>query len=207
MSLRHNLALRMTRADELPELIARAAAGDEVALAQLYDRTSSLVHGLALKILGEPQAAEEITVDVYLQVWRQAERYDASRGAALGWLLTIARTRSIDRLRRHRSQTGQTWCREPGALEGAVHTGTTAGSAGGLEDVVGAAERRQAVQRALMHLAPEERRTIELAYYQGLSHSEIAARLGTPLGTVKTRIRLGMMRLRQELGDRARELG
>jgi RNA polymerase sigma-70 factor (ECF subfamily) len=190
----------MARTDELPELIARTAQGDEVALAQLYDRTSSLVHGLALKILGEVEAAEEVTVDVYLQVWRQAERYDAARGAALGWLLTIARSRSIDRRR------SQTTHREAGAAEGAIHTRATAGVASGLEDVVGAIERRHAVQHALMHLSPDERRTIELAYYQGLSHSEIATQLGTPLGTVKTRIRLGMMRLRQELGDHAREL-
>ncbi len=200
MSLRHNLALRMARPDELPALIARTAQGDEVALAQLYDRTSSLVHGLVFKILGDPQAAEEVTVDVYLQVWRQAERYDAARGPALGWLLTIARSRSIDRLR------SQTTRREHGTAEDAVHTRATTGIASGLEDVVGATERRHAVQRALMHLSADERRTIELAYYQGLSHSEIAAMLGAPLGTVKTRIRLGMTRLRQELGDRAREL-
>jgi len=200
MSPRHNLALRMASADQLRELIARAADGDEVALAELYDGTSSLVHGLVLRILGEPEAAEEVTADVYLQVWRQAERYDPARGAALGWLLTIARSRAIDRLR------NQTIRRERHEPEGAMRRAATLAVASGLEEAVRATERRHAVQRALMHLSPDERGTIELAYYQGLSHSEIAAKLGAPLGTVKTRIRLGMTRLRQELGDRAREL-
>ena len=201
MSPRHNLALRMASADQLRELIARAADGDEVALAELYDGTSSLVHGLVLRILGEPEAAEEVTADVYLQVWRQAERYDPARGEALGWLLTIARSRAIDRLR------NQTIRRERHEPEGTTRLrGPSPAVASGLEEAVRATERRHAVQRALMHLSPDERGTIELAYYQGLSHSEIAAKLGAPLGTVKTRIRLGMTRLRQELGDRAREL-
>jgi RNA polymerase sigma-70 factor (ECF subfamily) len=190
----------MACADELRGLIARAADGDEMALTALYDGTSSLVHGLALRILGEPQAAEEVTVDVYLQVWRQAERYDPARGAALGWLLTIARSRAIDRLRSRATRADR---RE---TEAATRLRTAPVVASGPEEAVSATERRHAVQRALMHLSPEERGTIELAYYQGLTHSEIAARQGTPLGTVKTRIRLGMVRLRQELGDRVREL-
>jgi RNA polymerase sigma-70 factor (ECF subfamily) len=190
----------MACADELRELIARAAGGDELALTALYDGTSSLVHGLALRILGEQQAAEEVTVDVYLQVWRQAERYDPSRGAALGWLLTIARSRAIDRLRSHAMR------RDRRETDAAIRLRTDPVVASGPDEAVSARERRHAVQRALMHLPPEERGTIELAYYQGLSHSEIAARQGTALGTVKTRIRLGMVRLRQELGDRAREL-
>jgi RNA polymerase sigma-70 factor (ECF subfamily) len=135
--------------------------------------------------------AEEVLLDVYTQVWRQASTYDAGRGAPLAWLLTIARTRAIDRLRsgKHEHQN-----KESLDAIGEV-TATTASPEA---DTV-SSERRQLVRTALDSLSVEQREVIELAYYSGLSHSEIALQLGQPLGTVKTRTRLGMMKLREML--------
>jgi RNA polymerase sigma-70 factor (ECF subfamily) len=186
----------MPPSDTLGDLIAGTADGDEEALAGLYDATAASVHGLALRILGDRHAAEEVTGDVYLQVWRQAERYDPARGTPLGWLLTITRTRSIDRLRR-----------QPGAVTPEpAETPRHVAVADDPEADAALAERRRLVQHALGRLAHGERRAIELAYFGGLSHTEIASATGAPIGTVKTRIRLGMMRLRQMLGGHARSL-
>jgi RNA polymerase sigma-70 factor, ECF subfamily len=178
--------------DRQAELIRGAAGGDQHALAALYDSTSRTVYGLLLRILSDAPAAEEVLVDVYEQVWRQAGLYSRERGSPLAWLTTIARSRAIDRLRRGRREQQQT---EP--LEcAAVSALSTAASA---EDEVSAGELRAVVRAALDALAPEQREVIELAYYGGMSHSEIAAARGLPLGTVKTRTRLGLMRLRETL--------
>jgi RNA polymerase sigma-70 factor (ECF subfamily) len=172
--------------------VERAAAGDADALARLYDGTASLVYGLALRILRDSGGAEEITEDVYVQVWRQAARYDQARGSVVRWLLTVARSRAIDRLRAGASQ------REHHApLEEAAHVlDTTPGP----EHAATEGERRHVVRAALARLSFDQREAIELAYFSGMSHTEIASRLGAPLGTVKTRIRLGMEHLRASLG-------
>jgi RNA polymerase sigma-70 factor (ECF subfamily) len=179
-------------------LIGRAAAHDPAALAALYDGTAHLVHGLALRIVGDPAAAEEVTGDVYLQVWRQAARYDPSRGAPLAWLLTLARSRAIDRRRSAASGIGAT---EPLAAAGDL-----ASHGPGPEETSVLAERRHMVRGALGRLAADQRRAIELAYFGGLSHAEIATALDEPLGTVKTRIRLGMIRLREMLAWTGKDL-
>ncbi len=172
-------------------LIERTARGDESALSALYDGTVSVVHGLALRILGDAAVAEEVTLDVYMQVWRQAVQYDSSRGAPLSWLLTVARSRAIDRRRAGASQRAQT---DPlPATVGLVST------APGPEEDTSIAERRRIVQGALTRLPAEQRQAVEMAYFTGLSHSEIAAALAEPLGTVKTRIRIGLSRLRDAL--------
>ena len=174
------------------ELIRGAASGDQHALAALYDATSRTVYGLLLRILSDASAAEEVLLDVYEQVWRQAAQYSAERGSPLAWLTTIARSRAIDRLRRGRREQQNT---EP--LEGVVATARAFGA--GADDLVMEGEVRAVVRKALDSLAPEQREVIELAYYGGMSHSEIAAARGIPLGTVKTRTRLGLMRLREML--------
>jgi len=173
------------------ELIRGVAAGDQQALAALYDATSRTVYGLLLRILADASAAEEVLLDVYTQVWRQAASYSRERGTALAWLTTIARSRAIDRLRRGRQEQQRT---EP--LDPAQQFASGGASA---EDDVRASEVRAVVRAALDSLAPEQREVIELAYYGGMSHSEIAAARNLPLGTVKTRTRLGMMRLREML--------
>jgi RNA polymerase sigma-70 factor (ECF subfamily) len=169
----------------------RAASGDHAAMADLYDATSARVFGLAMRIVGEPSAAEDVVSDVYLQAWRQAGGFDPRRGSVLAWLLTLTRTRSIDALRARQ--------RRRAATEQAEAAPSAAVPISDLAELTIEAERQRSVHGALVRLTPEQRQVIELAYFGGLSHSEIAARLGQPLGTVKTRIRAAMLRLRDLL--------
>lgn len=177
---------------ELIKLVEQVAQGEQAALATLYDTTNRLVYGLILRVLGEASAAEEVLLDVYTQVWRQAANYDTQRGSPLAWLTTIARSRAIDRLR----SGWQTQQRQE-SLDVVTDRETVAANP---EELTVLSERQRFVRQALEQLSPEQREVIELAYYSGLSHSEIAAKLGQPLGTVKTRTRLGMMKLRDALG-------
>jgi len=163
-------------------LLRRLAAGDQQALGEFYDLHAGLVNGLALRILRDASDAEDVVQEVFVQVWRQASRFDPSRGTPEAWLCTMARTRALDRLRRRASRR-----EEP--EEAAPATTTTPGSAEAI-----------AVRKALGGLSADQRRALELAYYEGLTQSEIAERLGEPLGTVKTRIRTAMIRLREVLG-------
>jgi len=194
----HSLAALQTRQDDLGVLIERTADGEDTALAALYDATCAMVNGLALRILGDRSVAEEVTADVYLQVWRQAARYDAGRGAPLTWLLTLTRSRAIDQLR---AGAGRRASAAP--MRAALHV---ASEAPGPEEHSTVRQRRRVVRRALTRLPSDQRRALELAYFEGLSHSEIAATLGEPLGTVKTRVRLGMIRLRDSLGAAGKDL-
>ncbi|HKP10617.1 MAG TPA: sigma-70 family RNA polymerase sigma factor [Blastocatellia bacterium] len=156
----------------------------------VYDATNRLVFGLILRIVADRATAEEVLLDVYTQVWRQAATYDANRGVPLAWIMTIARSRAIDRVRAGRHDQRK----EPLEAIGEI-------SAVGIspEEASVHSERQRLVRSALSTLAPEQREVIELAYYSGLSHSEIALKLGQPLGTVKTRTRLGMIKLRDML--------
>ena len=176
---------------DLKALVARSAAGDQSAFAALYDATSSVVFGLALRILGSRAEAEEVATDVYLQAWKEAIRYDASRASAMGWLLMLTRSRAIDRLR-----SGKTVRKTERSLELAE----TIPAAG--EDPVETSwlsQRGALVRRSLASLPDEQRAALELAYFEGLTHPEIAERLQVPVGTAKTRIRLGMLKLRDSL--------
>jgi RNA polymerase sigma-70 factor, ECF subfamily len=173
-------------------LVARVAAGNEDALTQLYDTTNRMVYGLALRILGEETAAEDVMLEVYLQVWRTAESFDPTRGKVASWLVSMTRSRAIDLLRSrraHRMSVEQSLDEIPDPHEG----GTS------LEQLAIQTSQSAFIQKSLTELPADQRRAIELAYFSGLSHSEIAAHTGLPLGTVKTRIRLGMVRLRELL--------
>jgi RNA polymerase sigma-70 factor (ECF subfamily) len=165
-------------------LLRRLIGGDSGALAEFYDLYSGLVNGLALRILRNAAEAEDVVQEVFVQVWRQAERYDQSRGSAEAWLCTITRTRALDRLRRRVARREDPSESAPGPAVTAPKT-----------------EEALAVRKALDSLSPDQRRALELAYYEGLTQTEIAARLGEPLGTVKTRIRTAMIRLRDVLGS------
>ena len=177
--------------DERASLVGRLACRDEGALARLYDETSPMVYGLALRVLKDPHAAEEATLDVYLQVWRQAGTFDPARGNVTAWLLMLARSRSIDRLR---SRTRGERRNEPlTAAEILPDEGPSP------DETADRAIRKRRIASALERLAPEQRDLIVTAFFTGLSHSEIAAETGLPLGTVKTRIRLGMTKLREIL--------
>jgi RNA polymerase sigma-70 factor (ECF subfamily) len=168
------------------------ASQEHEALAELYDQTHHLVYSLALRIVGDDASAEDVVIEVYTHAWRAAPTFEAQRGSPSAWLLMLARSRSIDILRARGRDRGA----EP--LEAAAEI---CSDAPGPEDENVAAERRRFIVRALQTLVAEQREAIELAYFGGLSHSEIAARLQQPLGTVKTRIRLGMIRLRELLAD------
>ena len=178
------------RDQEWTALIGRAAGGDQSALAALFDASNRLVFAVVLRVLGDRGAAEEVLLDVYTQVWRQAAAYDPERGRPAAWLLMIARTRAIDRLRSGRAEQR----REP--IEAAENEPSRVGNP---EEASVDSERRNLVRTALGNLTPEQRQVIELAYFAGLSHTEIATQTGQPLGTVKTRARLGMMKLSELL--------
>lgn len=183
--------IKLAQDQEWTQLIMLTAQGDQASLATLYDRTSPQVFGLILKILNNREAAEEVTLDVYTQVWRQAHTYDPTRGAPGAWLMMLARTRAIDRFRagvveRSRSES----------LDAADLFASGDDSP---EQEVEGHERRKFVRQALAVLTTEQRQAIALAYFYGLSHSEIAEKLQLPLGTVKTRMRLGMIKLREAL--------
>ncbi|MEO8584883.1 MAG: sigma-70 family RNA polymerase sigma factor [Acidobacteriota bacterium] len=173
----------------------RISSGDPAALSELYDQSSRFVYGICMKVLRNPADAEEVTLDVFTQAWRQADRFDADRGEPLAWLLMLARSRAIDRLRslggtrRHEEDLEQ--------ARGLASTGADPETSSSL------AQRASTVRAALLGLPAEQREVIELAYFEGLTHTEIAAKLAQPLGTAKSRIRLGLQHLKQALGSQA----
>jgi RNA polymerase sigma factor (sigma-70 family) len=167
------------------ELVCRIAAGDSFALAALIDETRPVVFAQALRLLGLRADAEEVTMDVYSQVWRKAGCYDPARGSVVAWLGNMARSRSIDLLR---SRARQQRSSEVLALEFR--------NSSDLEDETASSEVRRRMNQALDALPSEQRRVIELAYFNGYSVTEVAARLGVPLGTAKSRVRYGLKRLR-----------
>ncbi|HJR43208.1 MAG TPA: sigma-70 family RNA polymerase sigma factor [Gemmatimonadaceae bacterium] len=179
-------------------LIRRMANGEESALGELYDQWVTLVHSLAAHLLRDQDEAEEVVEETFWQAWRQAGRYDASRGAVSTWLTTIARSRALDRLRARRRVREEPWSRL--ALDGEADRIAPA-EAGTADPLTAAemAERRALVRNALGRLPAEQREVLELAYFGGLSQSEIAERTGLPLGTVKTRARLALEKLRDRL--------
>ncbi|HEV8150809.1 MAG TPA: sigma-70 family RNA polymerase sigma factor [Gemmatimonadales bacterium] len=176
-------------------LLDRVAQGDEAALERLYDRYAAVLYALAYRIAGERSDAEEIVLDSFTQAWRDATRFRSERGSVAAWLTMICRSRALDlvRARARRARVASSAAAaEPGAPP-------AMGSAVGGERDIERLERRKVVAEALRGLSPPQRQAIELAYYDGLSHSEIAERLGEPLGTVKTRVRLAMEKLREML--------
>jgi RNA polymerase sigma-70 factor (ECF subfamily) len=186
------LSMTTSPPDSEPALIHRIASGDGEALTRLFDLHSPVALGLLVRILGDRAEAEEVLQEVFLQVWTQADRYDAARSTPRGWLLMLARSRALDRLRRRDARRRR---EEESAEEEARLAPIEPEGAERLE----AAERQSRVSSALGALSPEQRRCIELAFYEGLTHTQIAERLKAPLGTVKSRILLGMSKLRQVL--------
>jgi RNA polymerase sigma-70 factor (ECF subfamily) len=172
-------------------LLDGIADGDSGSLARLFDRHGAAVMGLLTRMLGRNGEAEEVLQEVFLWVWRHPQRYDAGRSSLRGWLLVIARSRALDVLRADRSRR----LRE----EGVERDRPTAHEPVPLAEIE-ERERRRRLLSAMTVLPGEQRRCIELAFFSGLSHSQIAARLQQPLGTIKSRIQLGMAKLRQALG-------
>ncbi len=180
------------------ELVRRLAAGDAGALAELYDRYSGMLLGLATKILGNRSDGEEILQEVFLQVWRQAQRYDTGRASVSTWLVLITRSRAIDRLRSRKvkDRTVQEVQREKRNL----HTSPEGVGA------VFLGERRRRLDEELARLPVEQRQVLEMAFFGGMTQNEIAQATETPLGTVKTRTLLAMKKLRRALRDDIEDL-
>ena len=176
------------------ELVRRCANGDADALETLYDRYSSTVCALALRVCGNRGEAEEITQEVFWQLWKQATRFDPARGSLASWLFTMTRNRALDGLRA-RGSAGDAVARATQARD------DDPPPAASPEVSSSEGERARAVRRALAELPPPQREALELAYYGGLSHSEIASRCGEPLGTIKSRIAQAVAKLRTALGS------
>jgi RNA polymerase sigma-70 factor (ECF subfamily) len=166
-------------------LVERVAAGDTDALRELYGRFGSILFGMALRVVGDRQAAEECTQDTFVAVWRGARTYDPARASVSTWLVSIARNRAVDLVRRRAARPADPYAE----VERADESPDTA-------ETIAAAETSSRVAAALAELPDAQREVIVLAYFHGLSHSEIAERLGLPLGTVKGRARLALDRLR-----------
>ncbi len=176
------------------ELVARAAGGDERAIGQLYDRYGGVLYAVAYRIVGQRADAEEVVLDAFAQAWREAPRFEAGRGSVAGWLTMIARSRALDLVRARSRRDRMT------ASAAAEQPNTSPAMSEFRPDpatTLDHDERRRQVAQALQTLSPPQRQAIELAYFEGLSQSEIAERLQEPLGTVKTRVRLGMQKLRE----------
>ncbi len=178
-----------------PKLLARVAKGDHQAFSQLYDQSSTLLYTLAFRILGDREEAAELIQEVYLEVWRKIARYDVGRGTPIAWLVTLTRSRAIDRLR-SRSSRGQHLVAD--SLEHPL-VSQTPDVGPNPEEAQEDVQLRQVMAKAIMELPTAQQQAIEMAFYQGLTHTEIAAKLNQPLGTVKTRIKLAMTKLRASL--------
>ncbi len=188
------------------DLVTAMAGGDSAALAALYDRHCRVVMALCLRIVGSRQEAEETVGDVFWQIWQQAGRFDAGRGTVLGWILSLARSRAIDRWRAMRARgAGAVDSIEEPAVSAMVQAaGPGGGGTASADDPFGAAalaQRAGAVRAAVGALDPAQRQAVEMAFYNGLTHTEISEALGLPLGTVKTRIRQGLLKLRDALAE------
>jgi RNA polymerase sigma-70 factor (ECF subfamily) len=187
-------------ADSDAALVARMASGDEHALGTLYDRWATTVHTLAYYLLGQADDAEDAVEETFWQAWREADKYDASRGAVSTWLSTIARSRALDRQRALRRRNEEPLDSTASALaEDSSARADAPAHAADPQREAERAERAHDIAVALAKLPAEQREVIELAYFGGLSQSEIAARTSLPLGTVKTRARLALEKLRAPL--------
>ncbi|MBA8813933.1 RNA polymerase sigma-70 factor (ECF subfamily) [Frigoribacterium faeni] len=173
------------------DLLQRVAAGDQVAFGELYDQTAPRVLGLIKRLLKDHAQSEEVAQEVFLEIWQTASRFDTTRGSAASWMLTMAHRRAVDRVRA--SQSGRDRDLKIGVRDLSPE----------YDSVTESVEIRiehERVERALGRLTELQRQAVKLAYYGGYSHSEVATMLGVPIGTVKTRLRDGMIRLRDEMG-------
>lgn len=178
-------------AAQLGDLLKLCARGDEVAFARLYDATAARAHGLVLRVVRDPAQAEEVTQEVFLEVWRTASRFDAARGSALSWLLTMAHRRAVDRVRSAEAASRN---------ETSYHHRNPAVEHDETAEAVEASFEARRVRDALESLTAIQREALELAYFGGYTHTEVARMLDLPVGTAKTRIRDGLIRMRDAMG-------
>ena len=177
--------------ERLGQLLHRAAKGDQQAFAELYDLTSSRVFGLAVRVVRDPAQAEEVTQEAFLEVWKTSSRFDPARGSALSWLMTICHRKAVDRVRSAEASTRR---------DTSFHQQNQTIDHDVTADAAQASMEAQRVRGALKGLTEVQREAIELAYFGGYTHSEVAGILNLPVGTAKTRIRDGLIRLRDKMG-------
>jgi RNA polymerase sigma-70 factor (ECF subfamily) len=175
------------------DFVRRCGAGEQAALSSLYDQAAHLVYSVVLKVLANQADAEEVTLDVFTQIWRTAQSYQASKGSVTAWLVMLARSRAIDRMRSRATRQR----REEPIFEYADFPSASSGP----EQSTAEAQRRRRILAAMAGLPPDQRQAVELAFFSGLSHSELAERLQLPLVTVKTRLRSSMLKLRESLAE------
>ena len=176
-------------------LVASIAAGDQLALRELYERIHRVVFTLIMRIINNRETAEELTLDVFHDIWRRASGYDASAGTVVGWIMNQARSRAIDRLRFERRKKRVNPSTDESLVEEAARRS---------DEIPTVGDEGRLLRSALTVLTPDERVAIETAFFSELTYAEVAARLEQPLGTVKTRIRSGLAKLRQALGGQER---
>lgn len=200
---------RETDAGEAPDLVSlsdadligRAAEGDAHALEVLYDRYSRVVFSFGLRIVGDPQLAEELLQEVFFRAWQQGGSFRSSKGSFITWLLSITHNMAIDEVRKRRRRPQKADSEDPEAALAAVPD-----SGPDVEDEVWLGALRDTIEGAMASLPPAQRQAIEMAYFRGLTQREIAEQLGEPLGTIKTRMRLGMQKLRDQLEGNQEDL-
>ena len=178
------------------DLLARITKRERAAFEELYTRYSNILYATAMKFLKEDADAQDVVQDVFIQIWDKAKLYDPAKGKPLTWALTMTRNRSIDRIRAIQRRT---------RLRDDFEKETVADESTGIREAlsgVDASERTQILRDAVARLSPEQRKVIDLAFFGGLTQSEIADRLGEPLGTVKARARRGLMKLKEHLGEK-----
>ncbi|HEV7137204.1 MAG TPA: sigma-70 family RNA polymerase sigma factor [Steroidobacteraceae bacterium] len=185
--------------EDLTPLLHRILAGDEAALAELYDATVGRLYSFACLIVRDARDAEEVICDVYVQVWQSADRYDLSRGSVLAWLLTICRSRALDLRRRLRARASE---RGESLL---LAQGVVAGPLAGPHEHLYALEQSTLLSRAMARLSPLRRRLVWLAFFEGLTHEEIVDQTGLARGTVKSHIRRALATLRAALSRRGED--
>ncbi len=184
------------------QLMARVAAGELRALEAVYDRYANLVFSVGVRVLHDRQLAEDVTQEVFLRLWRRPASFDPERGRFVTWLMSVTRNRALDEWRRTARRR-----RVEGIEDGDASPLASGDRSGDPQLGLAVAELRRTVREAMTRLPPSQRRVLELAYFGGLTQTEIAERTGDPLGTVKTRVRLGMRKLRELLADVTREPG
>jgi RNA polymerase sigma-70 factor (ECF subfamily) len=176
---------------DLADLLRRSARGDEAAFAELYDATSPRIYGLALRVVRDPAQAQEVTQEAYLETWRTASRFDPAKGSAISWLMTIAHRKGVDRVRSAEAS---------GRRDTTYHEANATVDHDSTADAAEASLEARRVRAALSGLTVVQREAITLAYSGGYTHTEVATMLDLPVGTAKTRIRDGLIRLRDALG-------
>ena len=176
---------------DLGDLLRRSARGDEAAFAELYDATSSRLHGLVVRVIRDPAQGEEVTQEAFLEIWRTAARFDPERGSALSWLMTIAHRKAVDRVRSAEAATKR---------DVAYHHRTVEPAHDSTAEAVHSSLEAKRVRDALDSLTEVQREAVQLAYFGGYTHTQVAAQLDLPVGTAKTRIRDGLIRLRDAMG-------